>query len=75
ALQKNTRLKLYVVGHLREKQSLEALQQRSLSRAQSVVDVLVQRGINSERLSAQGIGPLAPTKTSGSINRITLLVQ
>lgn len=75
ALQKNTRLKLYVVGHLREKQALEKLQQRSLSRAQSVVDVLVQRGINSERLSAQGIGPLAPKEKSGRISRITLVLQ
>lgn len=75
ALQKNTRLKLYVVGHLRQKQAFEILQQRSLAQAQSVVDVLVQKGINGERLSAQGIGPLASTKTSGSINRITLLVQ
>ena len=75
ALQRNTRLKLYVVGHLREKQTLKILQQRSLSQAQSVVDLLVQKGINSERLSAQGVGPLAPTEKSDSISQIALVVQ
>jgi outer membrane protein OmpA-like peptidoglycan-associated protein len=75
ALQKNTRLKLYIVGHLRANQPFEVLQQRSLFQAKSVVNMLVQRGVSRERLSAQGIGPLAPIKTSGSGNGITLLVQ
>ena len=75
ALQKNSRLKLYVVGHLRTDQGLEVSQQRSLTRAQSVVDVLVQSGIDSQRLSAQGVGPLAPVNQSGSIDRIGLVVR
>jgi outer membrane protein OmpA-like peptidoglycan-associated protein len=75
ALQKNTRLKLYVVGHLREKQTLDVLQQRSLTQAQSVVELLVKKGINSERLSAQGVGPLAPIEKFSSDRRITLVAQ
>lgn len=75
ALQKNSRLKLFVVGHLRTDQGLEVSQQRSLTRAQSVVDVLVQSGIDSQRLSAQGVGPLAPVNQSGSIDRIGLVVR
>jgi len=75
ALQKNSRLKLYVVGHLQINEILVTQQQRSLARAQSVVDVLVQRGIEAERLSAQGVGPLAPIKSSGSVDRIGFIVQ
>jgi len=75
ALQKSSRLKLYVVGHLRTDQGLELLQQRSLTRAQSVVDVLVQSGIDSQRLSAQGVGPLAPVNQGGGVDRIGLVVQ
>ena len=67
ALNKSTRLKLYVVGHLRGEQPLPQLMSRSLHRANSVVSALQQLGVGSERLDAQGVGPLAPVNKAGAV--------
>jgi outer membrane protein OmpA-like peptidoglycan-associated protein len=73
ALQKNARLRLYVVGHMYASQTLERLQRRALIRAQAVVDALVEGGIDVERLSAQGVGPLSPD--GGKNDRVVLVVN
>jgi outer membrane protein OmpA-like peptidoglycan-associated protein len=76
ALNKNSRLKFYVAGHLAENGSLDSLKARSLMRAESVLQALVEQGIRAERLSAQGVGPLAPIKKdSDDANRIGLVLQ
>ncbi len=61
ALAMDVRLRLYIVGHLQEGESLASLSQRSLRRAENVKDVLVQKGIDAVRLTAKGVGPLAPS--------------
>lgn len=53
-------LRVYIVGHLEGEQALTQLQERSLRRAQLIVDALVGMQIDASRLSAQGVGPLAP---------------
>lgn len=76
ALNKSSRLKLYVVGHLAGSDDLDMLKKRSQQRADAVRQVLVDGGIKSERLSAQGVGPLAPIRQdSDDANRISLVVQ
>jgi len=76
ALNKNSRLKFYLTGHLAENGSLDSLKARSLLRAESVLQALVEQGIRAERLSAQGVGPLAPIKKdSEDANRIGLVLQ
>lgn len=76
ALKKSSRLKLYVVGHVAGSDDLDILKSRSQARAETVRNALVEAGIKEERLSAQGVGPLAPVrKGSESANRIGLVVQ
>lgn len=53
-------LRVLVVGHLRESGDVDALITRTQRRAQAVVDMLEQTGIDSARLQARGAGPLAP---------------
>ena len=54
-------LRVYVVGHLEGDQPLTQLLERSRGRAQAVVDALSQMQIDGSRMSAQGVGPLAPS--------------
>jgi len=80
ALKSNSRLKLYVVGHvtrsLTRAEMVDALMARSLTRAESVVQALTAQGVAAERLSAQGVGPLAPIRqNSEDANRIALVLQ
>lgn len=76
ALRKNSRLKLYVVGHLEGDEAVDVLKARSLARAQSVLMALAAQGVSSERLSAQGVGPLAPVRQrSEDAARVGLVVQ
>jgi len=80
ALNSNSRLKLYVVGHaagsLTLAETVDVLTARSLTRAESVVQVLTAQGVGAERLSAQGVGPLAPIRqNSEDANRISLVLQ
>jgi hypothetical protein len=53
-------MRVYIVGHLQEQQPLEDLVMRSELRAQSVRQSLLSSGIDSGRLMARGVGPLAP---------------
>jgi outer membrane protein OmpA-like peptidoglycan-associated protein len=76
ALNKNSRLKFYVVGHIANEGALDSLKARSLTRAESVLQALVEQGGNIERLSAQGVGPLAPIrKDSEYADRIGFVLQ
>ena len=59
-MQRRSLLQLYIVGHLQGDQPLSSLQQRSLERARAVQERLVEMGVESDRIEAQGVGPLAP---------------
>jgi len=54
----------YVVGHTDDTGSLTTNVELSKARAQAVVKALVERGVSSTRLSAQGIGPYSPVATN-----------
>lgn len=76
ALNKNIRLKLYVVGHLNSTGTLDTLVARSLKRAVSVKRALTSLGIEEARLEARGIGPLAPMGNAAKEpSRIELVLQ
>lgn len=76
ALSKNSRMQLYVVGHIAGSGTLDELKQRSLTRAQSIVQMLTAQGISGDRLSAQGVGPLAPIRQgSEDEDRIGFLMR
>lgn len=60
-------LRLYVVGHTDARGSFEHNQRLSAARAASVAAALVERfGIARARLSAHGVGPLAPATGNSS---------
>ncbi|MBN2431140.1 MAG: OmpA family protein [Acidobacteria bacterium] len=64
-LQQQSALKLYVVGHTDGTGQLQHNLDLSRRRAQAVVDALiVHHGIPAGRLSARGVGPLAPVATN-----------
>lgn len=73
ALQKDSRLRLHVVGHAYGAQPLAELQQRSQAYAQELVTQLGARGIAASRLQAHGVGPLSPG-SRGAQDRIELVV-
>jgi len=65
-LQQNPELIAQVVGYTDSTGSPQYNQTLSVNRAQSVADTLLQRGINPQRLSAQGMGqnnPIADNNT------------
>ena len=75
-LQANPQMRVYVVAHLRAPAELEALLERSRYRAALIVSRLAAAGIAAERLSAQGLGPLAPACSGSSCaERIELVLQ
>jgi hypothetical protein len=75
-LRNNLLMQVYVVGHLYEPGSLEVLTERSQTRAMRVRQALVDAGIDGERVSAQGVGPLAPACSSRPCEqRIELVLQ
>ncbi|NQD36940.1 DUF4892 domain-containing protein [Permianibacter sp. IMCC34836] len=64
-LKTQTGLKLYVVGHTDTVGALAQNSELSQKRANTVVDALVkQYGIAKDRLSAHGVGPLAPVASN-----------
>jgi len=64
-LQQNLNLKLYVVGHTDNVGDFAYNMKLSQARADSVVKTLVsQYGIDANRLSAHGVGPLAPVTSN-----------
>lgn len=78
-LKRDVRIKLYVVGHagpMKAAVTLDDLKARSLSRAQTVVDSLVQLGVDATRLTAHGVGPLAPSANAyDGADRIELVLR
>lgn len=76
ALRLDPELRLYVVGHLQAEGSLDDLLDRSEARAQAVLQLLVDQGIDAERLTSRGVGPLAPICVSGNCaERVELVPQ
>lgn len=75
-MESDPELSVYVVGHLGGEGPLSMLQQRSLARARALQDALVAAGIDAERLSAQGLGPLSPScRGNDCQDRIELVLQ
>ena len=61
ALQRDPWLKIHVVGHDYGSGELSQQQARSLAAAQTIRDALIKLGIKSDRVSAHGVGSLAPS--------------
>jgi len=60
-------LELYVVGHTDMTGSLDYNLELSTNRAQAVVEALTEEfGIEGDRLSARGVGPLCPVSTNAT---------
>jgi OOP family OmpA-OmpF porin len=73
-------LAVAVVGHTDATGALEINRRISLGRARAVRDALIDRGVAAARLSAEGVGYLAPRATNASeagraLNRRVELVQ
>ncbi len=56
----------FVVGHTDGKGTFAYNAKLSADRAQSVIDALSSRGIDGKRLTAHGVGPLAPVFSNAS---------
>ncbi|MES3008118.1 MAG: DUF4892 domain-containing protein [Pseudomonadota bacterium] len=75
-LLENPQLRLYIVAHLRAEGSLEAQVERSRHRAALITAQIADGGIAAERISAQGVGPLAPVCSTASCSeRVELVPQ
>ena len=75
-LQRDRLLEVYLVGHLQGSADLETLQQQSLARAETVRQRLIEAGIDGGRITAAGIGPLAPYCRPGPCGqRIEVVVK
>lgn len=59
-LQGDRLLNIYLVGHLQGVADLDTLQQASLARAEMIRQRLIDAGIDGGRITAAGVGPLAP---------------
>ena len=69
-------LQIYIVAHLRTGGSLAELLSRSLARANLLRQAMIDRGIDARRISAQGVGPLAPVCVGRACDqRIELVLQ
>lgn len=72
----NPQLQVYIVAHLRAEGSLEAQVERSRHRSALIAAQLGAAGIAAERISAQGVGPLAPACSTGPCTeRVELVLQ
>ncbi len=56
----NPELRIYLVSHLAGPGNLNTLQRRSRVRAENVRAALIELGVNSQQVDAEGVGPLAP---------------
>lgn len=74
ALNRDPWLKIRVVGHDYGPGDLVQQQQRSMRAAQEVQDLLLELGIKPERITAHGIGSLAPAP-QGDSARIEIVRQ
>ena len=69
-------LNVYLVVHLGGSGSLESLMSRSLARAELLKQQIQDLGINGDRITAQGVGPLAPTCAAGNCqDRIEVVLR
>ena len=69
-------LNVYLVVHLGGSGSLESLMSRSLARAELLKQQIQDQGINGDRITAQGVGPLAPTCAVGNCqDRIEVVLR
>ena len=82
ALREDTDLKLYIVGHTDNVGGLESNMSLSRDRAGAVLTALASRdGMDAGRVSAHGVGPLAPVASNATeegqrLNRrVELVVQ
>ena len=78
-LNANPDTRYYVVGHTDDTGNLQANRTLSSNRAAGVVEALVERGIQADRLSSHGVGPFSPvasnrSETGRSVNRRVELV-
>ena len=78
-LQENPSLRLFIVGHVSlgaDSDSVDQLVARSRSRANQVLEQIINQGIAPDRLSAHGVGPLAPICAEDDCsNRIEAVIQ
>jgi len=81
-LHENPNLRLYIVGHVGAAEgsasnaAVDQLLARSLNRANQVRDQIIEQGIAPNRLTAQGVGPLAPIcAEENCVNRIEAVLQ
>lgn len=75
-LQSDTSLQVYLVSHLGGDEPLQSLMQRSAARASYLTQQLINAGLGRERISAQGVGPLAPVCAASNCNeRIEMVLQ
>lgn len=74
ALQRDPWLKIRVVGHDYGAGELAQQQARSLAAAQKIRDALVKLGIKPDRVSAHGVGSLAPSSGQAA-TRIEIVRQ
>jgi len=63
-LKSNAALRVYVIGHTDNKGTLDYNVRLSNQRAEAVVKALRAQGIDAGRLTARGLGPLAPVATN-----------
>lgn len=69
-------MRLFIVAHLRGEGDFEQLLARSEARARAVRQSLLERGIDAERLTARGLGPLAPLCAAADCaERVELVLQ
>ena len=75
-LRTDPEIRVYLVSHLSgPERSLESLLEQSEKRAQLINAVLLEKGIESERIEAAGVGPLAPScALSDCSDRIELVL-
>jgi hypothetical protein len=76
-LQRETDMRVYIVSHLSQpERALEALLEQSENRAQLIRELLIEKGIDGSRVTAAGVGPLAPfCALSDCSDRIELVVM
>lgn len=74
-LQQNPRVRMRLVGHDYESGELSAQKERSLSYAQQVLEAILKNGNDADRqrLSAHGVGSLAPAGGSRQARIVLLL--
>lgn len=75
ALEQSPDLVVAVVGHNYEPVSSTEQRQRSQKVAEKVREALVKRGIDADRLRAEGLGSLAPAGRGDSRVRVDIVLQ